>query len=416
MHWLTTSFLILLVLGTGLRLWLSRRQLNAVNAGRAAVPRPFNEGIELKDHHKAADYTSASVRLGMLDTVIDAVLLLGWTLGGGLALLQTAWGSLGWSQVTTGTAFILSAFIAMSALSLPLSAYKTFSIEKRFGFNRTTVGLYVSDMLKSGVLMVALGAPLIALVLWLMNAAGQLWWLYTWAVWVGFSMLLTWAYPAFIAPLFNKFSPLSDNDLKTRIEALLGRCGFRSQGIFVMDGSRRSSHGNAYFTGVGNNKRIVFFDTLIDSLDPLEIEAVLAHELGHFRKNHVMKRLIMTFAMALIGLAILGWLIQQPWFYSALGANEPSSHMALMLFLLVTPVFTFVLTPVMSSLSRRDEFEADEYAAEQSDANALVKALVKLYRDNATTLTPDTVHWQFYDSHPPAPVRIARLNTLGALQ
>jgi STE24 endopeptidase len=306
---------------------------------------------------------------------------------------------------------ILSAMVLMSILALPFRLYRTFVIEERFGFNRTTPRLYAMDQLKGLLLLLVLGTPIVLLILWLMRTAGTAWWLYAWLAWLAFTLALTWAFPAFIAPLFNRFTPLADSELARRIEALLQRCGFRSKGIFVMDGSRRSSHGNAYFTGVGNAKRIVFFDTLIHALEPPEIEAVLAHELGHFRKHHVRKRLAISFALALAGFALLGWLAQQPWFYAALGAR-PSPHMALLLFMLAAPVFTFPLTPVASAFSRRHEFEADAYAVEHSDAQCLARALVKLYRDNATTLTPDPVHSRFYDSHPPAPIRVARLGSL----
>ncbi|MBT8132189.1 MAG: M48 family metallopeptidase [Gammaproteobacteria bacterium] len=414
MHPLTISFLSLVLLGTVFRFFLAFRQKTAVIQHRDQVPVPFDQTITLEDHRKAADYTVSRVHTGMVGEIIDTLLLLGWTLGGGLALVDGLWSKIELGPLLTGVAVIISTMLIMSVLELPMSLYRTFGLEARYGFNKTTPGLFVADMLKGLVVMLLLGVPLIAVVLWLMNGAGELWWLYAWLVWSAFTLFITWAYPAFIAPLFNKFSKLSDEELATRIEELLTRCGFRSKGIFVMDGSRRSTHGNAYFTGVGNNKRIVFFDTLIDSLKHKEIEAVLAHELGHFRKRHVTRRLIMGFAMSLAGLALLGWLIRQQWFFSALGVSEPSNHIALLLFMLVVPVFTFPLTPLFSYLSRRDEFEADEYAAEQSDASALVSALCKMYRDNATTLTPDPLHSGFYDSHPPAPSRVARLNAITA--
>ena len=414
MHPFTLLFLVLLTAGTLFRLWLARRQVHAVKAHREQVPAPFDTTISIDDHRKAADYTATRVRTGMFEELIDYVLIIGWTLAGGLALLDSAWRAAGFGPLLTGVAVIVSTIVIMSALSLPMSIYRTFVIEERYGFNKTTPGLFVADLVKGLVLMLLLGVPLVAVILWLMGSAGELWWLYAWLVWTGFSLFLFWAYPAFIAPLFNKFSPLSDKALATRIESLLQRCGFRSKGIFVMDGSRRSTHGNAYFTGVGNNKRIVFFDTLMESLQPEEIEAVLAHELGHFRKRHVLRRMLLSFALSLAGLAVLGWLSTESWFYTALGVDVPSNHLALMLFMIVVPVFTFPLTPLMAWLSRRDEFEADEYAAEQADAGALVTALCKLYRDNATTLTPDPVHSGFYDSHPPAPVRVARPNELTA--
>lgn len=412
MHPFTLLFLVFLVVGTFVRWWLATRQLASVARSREAVPVPFDASISIEDHQKAADYTTASTRFGMLDTGIDSLLLLGWTLGGGLTLVDRVWTGTGLGTLWTGVAVIVTAMLAMSVLGLPSSLYRTFVIEARFGFNRTTPGLFVADLFKGLLLTLILGVPLVAVILWLMDAAGTYWWLYAWGVWTGFSLLMTWAYPTLIAPLFNKFSALDNAELKTRIEALLRRCGFRSNGIFVMDGSRRSAHGNAYFTGIGNNKRIVFFDTLIESLNGPEVEAVLAHELGHFRKHHVRTRLIMSFALGLAGLALLGWLKTQPWFYSALGVSEASAHMALMLFMLAMPVFTLPLTPLGTMLSRRHEFEADEYAAQQSDADALIAALVKLYRENATTLTPDTLHSGFYDSHPPAPLRVARLKTL----
>lgn len=414
MHPLTLIFVAFLVAGTLFRLWLASRQVRAVRAHREAVPPPFDETISIEDHRKAADYTATRVRVGMFEELLDFALVLGWTLAGGLALLDGLWRGAGLGPLLTGVAVIVSAMVIMSALSLPLSVYRTFVIEQRYGFNKTTVGLFVADLFKGLILMLVLGVPLVAIILWLMGSAGALWWLYAWLVWSGFSLLMFWAYPAFIAPLFNKFSPLSDEQLVHRIESLLERCGFRSKGIFVMDGSRRSTHGNAYFTGVGNNKRIVFFDTLMESLQPEEIEAVLAHELGHFRKRHVLRRMLLSFTLSLIGLAVLGWLSTKPWFYTALGVTQPSNHLALMLFMIAVPVFTFPLTPLMAYLSRRDEFEADRYAAEQADAGALVTALCKLYRDNATTLTPDPVHSGFYDSHPPAPVRVARLSELTA--
>ncbi len=414
MHWFTYLFLFALLLVTGLRLWLSKRQVSNVARHRDAVPAPFDQKIALEQHQKAADYTVAKSRFGRIDTIYDVIVLLIITLGGGLALIDRYWQGYELGPVWTGIAVIISLMIATTLISLPVTLYSTFVIEEKFGFNRMTPGLFVIDMLKGFAVMLLLGTPLIAAILWIMHSAGTLWWFYAWLVWTGFSVAITWAYPRFISPMFNKFSPIEDQALRDSIEALMARCGFKSKGIFVMDGSKRSSHGNAYFTGIGNNKRIVFFDTLIDSLETLEIEAVLAHELGHFRKNHVRKRLILTFGMSLLGLAVLGFLKEQAWFYAALGVTTPSDYGALILFTLVMPVFTFLLTPLGSLLSRRHEFEADEYAAEQSDAQALIRALVKLYRDNATTLTPDPVHSRFYDSHPPAPIRVARLNELAA--
>lgn len=414
MHPFAQLFLLALVLVTLARLWLSRRQLSHVRANRAEVPGDFASQISLEDHQKAADYTVAGTRLGMLDTVLDAGWLLVLTLGGVIGWVDELWRAQALPPVVTGIAVMFSVFFLSWLVALPISLYRTFGLEARFGFNRTTPGLFISDALKGLLLAALIGAPLLAAILAIMSGAGKWWWLYAWLVWAGFSMFLLWAYPAFIAPLFNKFSPLQDDALRTRIESLLSRCGFKSKGIYVMDGSRRSAHGNAYFTGLGNNKRIVFFDTLMESLQGEEIEAVLAHELGHFRMNHVRKRMLVSFATALGGLAVLGWLAEQPWFYSALGVSQPSEWAALLLFVLVIPVFLFPLTPLSSVLSRRHEFEADEYAAEQSNPEKLVSALVKLYQDNATTLTPDPVHSGFYDSHPPAPVRIKKLRQLAS--
>ena len=412
MAMLTAAFLALLSAGVLVRTWLARRQIRAVAAHRDRVPAPFAPAVSLQQHQKAADYTAARARTGIVETIFDAAVLVLMTLGGGLGSLDGFWRGFEWGPLATGTAMVLSVFFVLSVLSLPFSIYRTFVVEQRFGFNKTTLALFVTDLVKSAALMLLLGAPLAAAILWIMHSAGGLWWLYAWLVWAGFGLLMTWAWPAFIAPLFNRFSPLEDERLRRRIEALLERCGFRSKGIFVMDGSRRSAHGNAYFTGLGNNKRIVFFDTLMDSLEHGEVEAVLAHELGHFRKHHVRKRLLLGFAFSLAGLALLGWLAPQPWFYEALGIDQPSPHAALVLFLLVAPVFLFPFTPLGAWLSRRHEFEADAYAAAQAEAAALIGALVKLYRDNAATLTPDRIHSGFYDSHPPARLRIARLETL----
>ena len=412
MHWFTQLFLVLAVATTLFKLWLDQRHIGHVLRHRDKVPQPFDGSVSLAEHQKAADYTAANNRLGLLDTVLDTALLILWTLGGGLALLDSFWNRFDFDPILTGTAVIVSLMIIGSILSLPISLYKTFSLEARFGFNRTTPKLFFVDLIKGLVLTLVIGAPLIAVILWIMNAAGESWWFYAWLVWTLFTLLITWGYPAFIAPWFNEFTPLEQRTLKKRIENLLSRCGFTSNGIFVMDGSKRSSHGNAYFTGLGNNKRIVFFDTLIETLEEDEIEAVLAHELGHFKKNHVKKRLIFVFLFSLVGLGVLGYLKEQPWFFSALGVPEASNHMALILFMFVAPLFTLPLTPISSYFSRRHEFEADEYAARQSDAVKLITALVKLYRDNATTLTPDPMHSAFYDSHPPAPIRVHHLSSL----
>ncbi|MHB8622337.1 MAG: M48 family metallopeptidase [Sulfuricaulis sp.] len=409
MNAFTIIFLVLLGLSLVTEIWLANRHIRHVAANRAAVPQVFQHKIALPDHQKAADYTIAHARFGRLQDVYGTVLLLIWTVGGGLEWLDRLWRGFGWGELATGVGFILSAFFIMGLVDLPLSVYQTFVIENRFGFNKTTVGLYVADLLKKTALLTILGAPLIIAALWLMQATGALWWVYLWLLWSGFTLFLIWAYPAVIAPLFNKFTPLKDDSVRERIQALLKRTGFRSRGIFVMDGSRRSAHGNAYFTGFGKTKRIVFFDTLLEQLGEKEIEAVLAHELGHFKRRHVMKRMLLTFSMSLVGLAILGWLITQPWFYAGLGMSTPSTYAALMLFMLIGPVFTFFLQPLTAWGSRRHEYEADSFAAEQTDASELVSALVKLYRENASTLTPDPLHSAFYDSHPPAALRIAHL-------
>jgi len=402
-------FLALLCISLATQLWLAHRHERHVARHRAAVPAAFADKIPLGAHQKAADYTQAKVRFGRIDGLIGAALLVAWTLGGGLDLLDQAWRSFGLSPLVTGTAFILSMFLLMGLLELPASLYQTFVLEARFGFNKTTPATFAVDLAKQALLVFALGAPLAAAVLWLMQQAGTLWWLYVWLLWVGFGLLMIWAYPALIAPLFNKFRPLEEGQVQARIDALLERTGFTSRGIFVMDGSRRTAHGNAYFTGLGRNKRIVFFDNLLKTLVVDEIEAVLAHELGHYKRRHVVKRMLLGFAMSLAGLALLGWLSGQQWFYRGLGVQQPSTHAALMLFLMVAPVFTFFVQPLMAWGSRRHEYEADDFAAEQADAKAMVSALVKLYEENASTLTPDPLYSAFYDSHPPAALRIAHL-------
>jgi STE24 endopeptidase len=344
----------------------------------------------------------------------DAIVLLILTLGGGIEAIDRVWKLLPISEPWHGTLVILSVMLVVGLIGLPLSLWSTFRLEARFGFNRTTLGLFVLDRLKGIVLALVIGGPLLVAALELMRHAGTLWWLYVWALWLSVSLGMTWAYPALIAPLFNRFSPLTDASLRARIETLLERCGFTSRGVFIVDGSRRSAHGNAYFTGVGRNKRIVFFDTLINTLEPDEIEAVLAHELGHFKLHHIRRRLAVSAVIGLAGLALLGWLAARPWFYTQLGLSGASDYGALLLFMFVAPAFTFFVTPLAASWSRRDEFAADEFAARHAPAGTLMAALVKLYRDNATTLTPDPVHSRFYDSHPPALARIARLRALSA--
>ncbi|HEX7966179.1 MAG TPA: M48 family metallopeptidase [Gammaproteobacteria bacterium] len=414
MNMLTLAFGLALAASLLLRMWLSLRQTRYVLAHRDAVPAPFASDIGLDAHRKAADYTAAKGRLGRIGLVLDTLVVLVWTLGGGLAALDDAWRGLGLGPLHTGVLVVASFVLVNGLIGLPLSLYSTFGLEADFGFNRTTPRTYVMDLLKTLLLGTLLGLPLLYAALALMHGAGASWWLYVWALWFGFSLVLTWAYPKFIAPLFNKFSPLADAGLKARLEELLARCGFTSQGVFVMDGSTRSAHGNAYFTGFGANKRIVFFDTLMATLQPEEIEAVLAHELGHFRLRHVLQRLVLSAVLGLLGLALLGWLARQDGFYTGLGVAAPSSYAALLLFMLLLPPFLLVLEPFASAWSRRHEFEADAYARKQADGAALVRALVKLYRDNASTLTPDPLHSAFYDSHPPALSRIARLQAPGA--
>jgi STE24 endopeptidase len=415
MNAFTWAFLAALAAATAVRLWLASRHIRHIASHRAKVPEAFAEQISLASHQKAADYTSAKTRLGMLEVVLGAALVLAFTLGGGLEAMSVAWaGAAEPGGLWHGVALVVSLVLATSALDLPFAWYRTFVVEARFGFNRMTPALFLGDLAKQSAIAAVLGIPLLALVLWLMQRMGQYWWLYVWATWVVFNLLVLTFYPTYIAPLFNKFSPLQDESLKERIERLLARCGFQSQGLFVMDSSKRSSHGNAYFSGLGAAKRIVLFDTLIARLAPQEIEAVLAHELGHFSHRHVAKRIVLLFAMSLAFLALLGWLITQDWFYSGLGVRTPSTAAALVLFFLAAPAFTFLLNPLTSLYSRKHEYEADAYAAQQADGADLVRALVKLYQDNASTLTPDPLHSAFYDSHPPAALRIERLKARAA--
>lgn len=415
----TVLFLFALAVSTALRAWLDLRQLRHVAAHRATVPAAFAERLTLAEHQRAADYTLAKGRVGLVELAIDTALLLAFTLGGGLQALDAALrGALG-----NGYAHDLTLFAAVGLIGflvgLPASLYRTFRIEADFGFNKTTWRLWLTDLLKGAVLAALIGAPLLLAVLWLMQAMGERWWLYVWLLWMGFNLLVLVLYPTVIAPLFNKFSPLADAALKQRIEALLARCGFASSGLFVMDGSKRSAHGNAYFTGFGRAKRIVFFDTLLEKLAPSEIEAVLAHELGHYHHRHVIKRIALLAVLSFAFLWLLGQLIDQPWFYAGLhikvGAGEMAHvAMGLLLFSLVLPVFLFPFAPLTSALSRRDEYQADAYAARQTAAGDLVAALVKLYRDNAATLTPDPLYSLFHASHPPASQRIAHLQALPA--
>ncbi len=409
----TALFIVLLLLTTALRLWLAKRHIYFVQMHRQQVPQAFAENIALDAHRKAADYSCAKTRLTMLEAIVGAVLLVALTVGGGLQALDSFWRPIMEThELLRGAIVILCAFTITTVVDLPFDYYRTFTIDEHFGFNKMTPMMFFIDLLKHAMIGLVLGAPLLFAALWLMQGAGTYWWLYLWLVWAVFNLLILAIYPTFIAPIFNKFSPLADESLKSRIERLMARCGFKAQGLFVMDGSRRSSHGNAYFTGFGTNKRVVFFDTLLERLDPEEIEAVLAHELGHFKRRHVIKRVGLMFAVSFAGLGLLGWLKEADWFYAGLGVAIPSDYMALLLFLLASPVLTFLIHPLFAAYSRSNEFEADEYAAQHSSAPHLIRALVKLYRDNASTLTPDPLHSAFYDSHPPAGIRISRLESL----
>ena len=411
MHSFAVLFIIFFSGSLIIRFWLSQRHIAHIQAHRSAVPDAFKEKISLEEHQKAADYTSTKVKFGRLPMMYDAAIVLLWLFGGGLELLDQNVRTLELSPIYTGIIVILGMVIISSLLDLPFSIYSTFVIEERFGFNRTTVKTFITDIFKGALLTIIIGMPLVWVVLWLMEKAGENWWLYTWAVWTAFSLFIAWAYPTWIAPIFNKFTPLEEGETLNRITSLLNRCGFNSNGIFVIDGSKRSSHGNAYFSGFGKNKRIVFFDTLLESLDDDELEAVLAHELGHFKRKHIIKGMGLTIATTLLALWVLSWLMQNEWFYTALGVSTSSTYIALLLFTIVMPVFTFLLSPLLSMLSRKNEFEADEFAAQQSEAKNLISALVNLYKENANTLTPDPLYSAFYDSHPPASVRIAHLNS-----
>ena len=410
---LTTLFIVFLLTDLGIRLWLARRQIRHVQAHRETVPQEFASRITLPSHQRAADYTVARTKLKVVETLFDILVLLVLTVGGALAWFNAWLDTQIQSSLWHDTALVGGVALLLGLLQLPFTVYRQFGLEARFGFNRMTPKLFIADAIKGVIIASLLGLPLLMLVLWLMQSAGDLWWLWAWLAWSGFNLLIMFIFPTWIAPLFNKFTPLEDEDLKERIQSLAKRCNFAIQGLFVMDGSKRSAHGNAYFTGFGQSRRIVFFDTLLSKLSATEIEAVLAHELGHFKHKHIVKRLVVSFISSLCFLALLGWLCQQPWFYAGLGAPvqvDSTNHgLALILFFLVIPVFTFLLTPVTSWLSRKDEFEADRFAASQSPASELVSALVKLFNDNAATLTPDPWHSAFYDSHPPATIRIRAL-------
>jgi STE24 endopeptidase len=402
-------FIAALLLGSALRLWLAARHASHVAAHRGAVPAQFADVITLEAHQKAADYTGTKTRFSMIGIGLELLIALALTFGGGLQALHeltAAWFEPG---IVRGLALIAVVMLVMTLADLPLNIYRTFVIEERFGFNKMTPALFWVDFAKGLLLSAALGLPLVAVVLWLMERMGEWWWLYAWVTWIAFSLFVQAIAPTVIMPLFNKFAPLENDSLKERVERLLERCGFKAKGLFVMNGSLRSSHGNAFFTGFGKSKRIVFFDTLLSRLEPQEVEAVLAHELGHFKLKHVIKRIIWMFAASLGFLWLLGVAMKQPWFYSALGVREPSTAMALVLFTIVVPAFTLLLQPLGAVYSRRHEFEADAFAATHTPAADLISALVKLYKDNASTLTPDPLHSAFYDSHPPAMLRIAKL-------
>ena len=410
---MTFAFAIAFITGLVLKFWLSSRQIRHVALHRAQVPTAFSNTITLGAHQKAADYTLSKARLGLVEMAVGGALLLAWTVLGGLSALNQwtmAWPGGGMLQQLA----LLGSFIFISSLlDLPLTLYQTFVLEERFGFNKMTFKLWVIDLLKSSVMGLVIGLPIAALILWMMGAAGSTWWLWAWCVWMGFNLLLLVIYPTLIAPLFNKFVPLEDEVLKTRVNALMKRCGFSAKGLFVMDGSKRSAHANAYFTGFGAAKRVVFYDTLLAKLSPNEVDAVLAHELGHFKHKHIIKRIVAMFALSLLGFALLGWMATQAWFYVGLGVQPnlgaPNDALAVLLFMLALPVFTFFIGPVFAQLSRKHEFEADAYAVAHTAGADLSTALLKLYEDNASTLTPDPLFVKFYYSHPPASERLARM-------
>ena len=406
----STVFAAFVVAALAWRLWLGLRQSRHVARHRGEVPADFAGLVPLESHRRAADYTLDKQRLAMLELfAIEGALLLAFTLGGGIAAIDGLSERLFGDGYARHLATVFGVLVAGALASLPFDLWRTFVVEERHGFNRMTPRLFVGDMFKGLLLAAALGAPLLLAVFWLLDHAGALWWLYAWLAWIAFTLLLVVAFPRWIAPLFNRFTPLDDADLRARIERLLARCGFTSSGLYVMDGSRRSSHGNAYFTGFGRTKRIVFFDTLLDRLTPEEIEAVLAHELGHFARGHIPRLLAVRFALALALLAVLGWLYREPAFHQALGLAEPQVGALLAGFALVVPVFMFPLQPLASLMARRQEYEADAFAATHASGASLASALAKLYRDNAATLTPDPLHSLVYDSHPPAALRIDHL-------
>lgn len=412
MNTFTIIFLVALIISYSIQFWLSNRQKAHVLVHRDSVPEAFKSSVSLVAHQKAADYTITKNKLHTLDSIIGVVFLLALTLGGVINWAFQLWTGFGFSPLVTGLGAMSTIFLIMTVVEVPISIYETFVIEEKFGFNKSTPLQFFKDQLLQLALSAAIGLPLLALILWVMESIGANWWLYAWAIIMSFSLLMSWLYPTVISPLFNKFTPMQEGALKERIQGLLSRCGFNSQGIFIMDGSKRSGHGNAYFTGLGNNKRIVFFDTLVDSLNDEELEAVLAHELGHFKCKHVIKMLVATSIMSLISLSILGWLIDKEWFFTGLGVTQQSKAAALLLFSLVSPVFTIFMQPISAFFQRKFEFEADSFAAQHAQASKLISGLVKLYEENANTLTPDPLYSSFHYSHPPAAIRIAHLESL----
>jgi len=411
MQTFTIIFLIAVVISYAIQQWLSNRQKSFVLEHRSAVPEAFKDSVDLDAHQKAADYTIAKGKLGDIDSVVGVIFLILLTLGGGISIVFDLWSSFGLSPMLTDLAAVGSIILVMTIVEIPSSYYQTFTIEEKFGFNKSSVSRFFKDQAISLSLVIAIGMPILALILWVMDSIGDLWWLYAWAILMSVSLLMSWLFPTVIAPLFNDFTPMEDGSLKDRIKGLLERCGFNSNGIFIMDGSKRSGHGNAYFTGMGNNKRIVFFDTLIESLDDEELEAVLAHELGHFKCKHVIKMLVASSFMTLISFAVLGWLITQDWFFSGLGVDTHSNAAALLLFTLVSPVFTIFMQPISAYFQRKFEFEADDFASNNAKAEKMISGLVKLYEENASTLTPDPLYSAFHYSHPPAAIRIAHLES-----
>ena len=411
MNSVTLIFLFALTLSFSVEFWLAKRHAAYVAKHRPDVPLAFKDTVSLEAHQKAADYTLEKSRIGNIDSILGVVILLFLTIGGGINLAFEFWTSSIANPLLAGLLAVASVFLVMTLVDIPTSVYQTFVIEEKFGFNKSTKQQFIKDQLLQLALGAAIGLPLLALILWVMDSIGSLWWLWAWGILMSFSLLMSWLFPTVIAPLFNKFTPMEDGSLKHRIQDLLARCGFNSQGIFIMDGSKRSGHGNAYFTGLGNNKRIVFYDTLINSLEDEELEAILAHELGHFKCKHTIKMLIATAIMTLISFAVLGWLIDQDWFYTGLGVKLPSHAAALLLFMLVSSPFTFFMQPISAFFQRKFEFEADDFASNHAKAEKLISSLVKLYEENASTLTPDPLYSAFHYSHPPAAIRIANLES-----